>query len=106
METFYEQAGIFFEADGDYEIIVCHGTYDVPMKSTDKGYLYESEEVYDFLVCTICPLLEDYEPGRPLYGFLYPAFSWRSADREAIDVFDRDPEHPQRFLTEAILGRR
>jgi len=106
MEVLYEQIGIFYETMTDYGISVIHGVYDVPMKSTDKGYLYESEIVYDFMICTVCPLLEDYELGKPEYGFLFPAFSYRCGDEGAIDVFNRDPERPQGVLTEILLGER
>ncbi len=106
LEVLYEQIGIFYETAGPFAVSIFHGIYDVPMKSTDKGYLYESEEVYDFMICAVSPQLPDYEIGKPDYGFLFPAFSYRSADREAVDVFDRDPSRPQTFLTEALLGLR
>ena len=106
MEALYEQLGIFYEAAADYGIAVYHGVYDVPMKSTAGEYQYESEVVYDFIICTICPLLPDYELGKPDYGFLFPAFSYRCGDRDSIDIFNRDPDRPQTILTEALLGER
>ena len=106
MEALYEQIGIFYESDGPYGINISIGSYDVPMKSTDGGYLYESEVVYDFMVCAVSPLKGSYEPGKPEYGFLFPAFSYRSGDRDAIDIFNRDPDHPQTMLTEMLLGER
>ncbi len=106
LELLYEQIGIFYEPVSEYGISVIHGVYDVPMKSTDKGYLYESEIVYDFIICTVSPLLPEYELGKPDYGFLFPAFSYRCGDRDAIDVFNRNPDHPQDILTEIILGKR
>ncbi|MDO4619068.1 MAG: DUF4317 family protein [Lachnospiraceae bacterium] len=105
MEVLYEQIGSAYKSYRDYAVAVFHGTYDVPMKSTDHGYLYESEEVYSFIICTVSPLLPDYEIGRPDYGFLFPAFSFRSASPDAIDIFNRDPENPQSKLTNLILGR-
>lgn len=104
METLYEQIGRHYPSPADYAVAVYHGTYDVPMKSTAGDYQYESEEVYDFIIGVISPFSEDYEIGKPVYGFLYPAFSWRSADPGAIDIFEKDPEHPHRELTEAILS--
>lgn len=32
----------------DYAVFLFHGTYDVPLKASDKESLWESEEVYDF----------------------------------------------------------
>ena len=45
--------------------------------ASDKAELWESEEVYPFLMCAICPVSGDYEPGKPEYGFLFPAFKDR-----------------------------
>ncbi|MDO5702750.1 MAG: DUF4317 family protein [Lachnospiraceae bacterium] len=104
METFYEETGKYYTAASPYAIMVYHGTYDVPIKSTAGDYQYESEEVYDFIICTISPVSGDYEIGKPDFGFLYPAFSYRSADRGAVDVYNRKPEFPQTELTRAIMG--
>ena len=65
-ETFYELVGEHYQSIGkDYAVFLFHGTYDVPLKASDKESLWESEEVYDFLVCTISPLEGEYEPGEP-----------------------------------------
>ena len=104
METLYEEIGKYYETYADYAIAVFHGIYDVPMKATAGEYQYESEEIYDFMICAVCPLSGEYEFQRPDYGFLYPAFSYRSADTGAIDIFDRDPGSPQRALSGIILG--
>lgn len=104
MEVLYDVIGEFYVASADYTAAVFHGTYDVPMKATDKGYLYESEEVYDFIICTISPTLPDYEIGRPDFGFLFPAFSFRSGDEGAIDLYTRAPETAQPALVRRILG--
>ena len=72
---------------GPYAIFVFYGSYDIPRKSSAGDYQGESEEVYNYLICAICPLKGEYEPGEPVSGFLYPAFSGRSADTSHIDVF-------------------
>ena len=62
----YELVGEHYQSIGkDYAVFLFHGTYDVPLKASDKESLWESEEVYDFLVCTISPLEGEYEPGEP-----------------------------------------
>ena len=95
--TFYEQIGENLAGppslDNGYAIYVFHGVYDVPLKASDKERLWESEEIYDFLICAVSPLAGDYEPGEPVWGFLYPAFSDRSADPDSIDIFNSDPDH-------------
>ena len=95
--TFYEQIGENLTGpsvlDNGYAIYLFHGSYDIPLKASDKQRLWESEEIYDFLICVISPLAGDYEPGEPVWGFLYPAFSDRSADPDSIDIFNSDPDY-------------
>lgn len=67
-----------------------NGNYDVPLKGADKESQRESEEVYQFLVCAICPLYEDYEIGEPDCGFLFPAFSNRSTDLDGINIYHKN----------------
>lgn len=105
MEVLYEQIGNIYRADHNYAIHVFHGIYDVPKKGRDGASQWESEDVYDFLICAVSPLFEDYETGKPDFGFLFPAFSNRCAFRNAVDVFTRDPDHPQKDLTSLLLGK-
>ena len=40
----------------------------------------ESEEMFEYLICAICPVSGDYEPGEPECGFLFPGiYGWRSS---------------------------
>ena len=66
--------------------------YDVPVKGKDKEWLEGSESVYDFIICTICPVTGDYEAGTPTWGFLYPSFVNRCEDRDHIAVYNLDSE--------------
>lgn len=102
-ETFYELLGEKFRADGDYAVFLFHGTYDVPLKASDKESLWESEEVYEHLICTVSPLVGEYEPGEPEWGFLFPAFSDRSGDVHKIDVFVKREGSPAAGLTGKFL---
>ena len=61
------------------------------------------EEVYDFLIGIFCPLEDDYEPGEPECGFLYPAFKNRSGDGRLIDVFRKELGAAESALLE-LLG--
>ncbi len=106
MDIFYEELGKQYRASSPYGIMVYHGIYDVPMKSTAGEYQYESEEVYDFLICTVSPVSGEYEVGKPDFGFLFPAFSYRSADPGAIDVYNRHPDFPQEELLKLILREK
>lgn len=104
LDVFYELVGEKYHADGDYAVYFYYGNYDVPLKASDKESLWESEEVYSFLICAICPVHGDYEPGEPECGFLFPAFKGRSSDEHRINIFQADDRRPHNeLLTDIIL---
>ena len=90
LDVLYEEFGKRYQAEGTYAIYFFYGSYDVPLKASDKESLWESEEVYQFIICAVCPVSGDYEPGEPGCGFLFPAFRDRSSDIHRIDVFQAD----------------
>lgn len=104
MDTFYDLVMEHYQAEGPYAIFMYHGSYDVPRKGKDKEYQGESEEVYQFLVGTISPQEAYQEPGKPVCGFLFPAFTDHSADTRHINVYQSDVLHPHRELEKNILG--
>ena len=61
--------------------------------------------MYDFIICTVSPMKDKYEPAEPVFGFLYPAFSDRSADQEKIDIFHADSEKIEDGLMYKLLGK-
>lgn len=91
-EVFYELIGQKYRTGQEYAIFLFHGRYDVPLKAADKESLWESEEVYEYLICTIGPLSGEYEPDAPECGFLFPLFSDRSGDIHRIAI-KRRGEH-------------
>ncbi len=103
METFYELVGKHYQSKTPYAVYVFHDRYDVPVKASDKERLGESEEVYEYLIGTVCPLTGEYEPGMPACGFLFPLFSKRSADLHRMAVFDADPAHPKGEMLQRLL---
>ncbi|MDO5136088.1 MAG: DUF4317 family protein [Eubacteriales bacterium] len=94
LDVFYEMFGERYPAVHPYAVCFFSGSYDVPRKAADKERLEESEEVYSFLICSVCPVYGDYQLGQPEYGFLFPAFKDRSQDLDRVNVFQSDPEHP------------
>lgn len=93
--TLYELIGEKYVSTGDYAIVIFQGNYDIPRKGTDKSEQWESEEVYSFLICAICPQVGKQEIGESTCGFLYPSFSDRSADTEHIAVYQGAAGHPE-----------
>ena len=61
MDTFYEIIAEKYQTKNDYAILVFHDRYDIPAKAADKERLGESEEVFEYLICAICPLIWEYE---------------------------------------------
>lgn len=103
LDVFYEKIGGIYKSYGPYAVYFFHGSYDVPRKGMDKESQWESEEVYQFIICAICPVHDDYEPGRPECGFLFPAFTERCANLNGIDIFQADLDHPHMELIREIL---
>lgn len=103
METFYEIVGEHYRTEEDYAVFVFHDRYDVPVKAQDKERMGESEEVYEYLICAICPLTGEYEPGTPMCGFLFPAFVDRSSDSGQVELFSQNGNLGHfRFLEELL----
>lgn len=103
METFYDLTAESYQSDHDYAVFVFHDCYDIPAKAADHERLWESEEVFEYIICAVCPLTGEYEPGDPECGFLFPAFSDRSADLNHVDIFQSDPSYPHLGILK-ILG--
>lgn len=98
MDIFYQQVAAKYKSEKDYAIFVFYGCYDVPVKFADKESLWESEEVYEYLICAISPLVGEYEPGIPVCGFLFPAFIDRSGDENRIAVYQAGAGQIKRYI--------
>lgn len=95
LDTFYDLMIEQYRSDREYAVLFFHDRYDIPVKAADKERLWESEEVFEYLICAVCPLVGEYEPGTPECGFLFPAFTDRSADPDHIAVYDPLRRHPE-----------
>lgn len=102
MDTFYDIVMEHHHADSEYSILVFHDRYDIPAKSSDNERLWESEEVFEYMICAICPLSGEYEPGKPVCGFLFPMFTDRSADQNHIAVFEANADRPHHELWKTL----
>ena len=89
LDIFYELLGERLPAENPWYCFMLYGQYDVPVKGKDKEWIEGSEEVYRYLLCMMGPLAGEYEPGKPEYGFLYPAFRDRTTDEEYINIFEK-----------------
>ena len=123
LDRLYELIIKNYQCEKNYLILLFHDAYDVITKTSDKEKLDESEEVFDYILCAVCPVelskaaLEymadenriaaserDWIVEMPQTGFVYPAFSDRSADVNFVMYYSKNPKdtHPE-FMTE-VLG--
>lgn len=109
--------------EGNYLILLCCDSYDVPFKSKDDVHQSDrSEEVYTYILCTICPVKETkanlhYVPEEKLFhdgamhqmvsapalGFLFPAFDDRATNIYNALYYTRDVKSGQDALVESLF---
>lgn len=104
LDVFYEIMGKTVQSRAPYAVYMFFGNYDVPLLGSDRESQWESEEVYSFLICAVCPVNGEYESGEPTCGFLFPAFKDRSTDIQRINLFQKAGRSPCGI--EAVFGWR
>ena len=122
-ERFYDHIIETYSYPGNYLILLFHDSYDVMVKTTDNMKLDESEEVYKYLVCAICPVnlakpalsyysvenkidsrVRDWIVGVPDNGFIFPAFTDRSTDIHNMMYYTKDANSPKSdFMEEGLF---
>ena len=124
LEEFYDKVIATYEYAENYYIILIHAMYDVPGRSSDNLEMFDaSDEVYEYLVCSICPVslskaglsynaesnciqdrIRDWVVDMPDKGFLFPAFNDRSTDIHGVLYYTKKSEDLQPELIEQLLG--
>lgn len=123
MDRFYDMVIDSYDYAGNYLILVFHDAYDVMTRTTDNNKLDESEEVYEYLLCAICPVslskpglgyradenrigprIRDWVVGVPDTGFVFPAFNDRTTDIHSLLFYTRDTKEPHSEFMEYGLG--
>lgn len=110
--------------EGSYLILLGCDSYDVPFKGKDDiASRDQSDEVYTYLICTICPVKQTkanlhYVPEEKLFhdgamnqmvsspalGFLFPAFNDRATDIYSALYYTHDISVSQDTLIEALFN--
>lgn len=122
-DAFYDLVIENYSYVGNYLILIFHDAYDVMTKTSDNNKLDESEEVYEYLLCAICPVtltkpglgyredenriaprVRDWVVGVPDTGFVFPAFTDRSSDIHSVMFYTRDTKSPHTEFMETGLG--
>ena len=104
METFYDVVMENYYMDSGYAVYMFHDRYDIPAKAADKERLGESEEMFEYLIGVVCPLVGDYEPGEPQWGFLFPMFTDGGGDLNHVGVYQADAEREYPHMLKNVLG--
>ncbi len=103
LEIFYEKTGERYRSDHEYGIFMFHDRYDIPSKAADHVRLGESEEMFEYLICAVCPVTGDYEAGSPECGFIFPSYAKGGALLNCIDIYQADMSCVHRELVEMLL---
>ncbi len=123
LERLYDLIIENYTHTGNYLILVFKDTYDIMSRTSDNMKLDESEEVYEYILVSICPVdlskpglgyredenrigarIRDWIVGAPETGFLFPAFNDRSADIHRADYYIRDAKDSHPEFIEEVLG--
>ena len=123
-DAFFEKIRKDYPIPGKHLLLLAHGVYDVPKKTTDGLVLEDaSENVYSFLLFTLCPVSllkeglcfdqqsdsfisrsEDFVVQKPEISFLYPAFHDRNSDIHELLYRCKKREDSLDSVPESLFG--
>ena len=122
LDTFYKHVIDNFYYVGNYLILLFKDIYDVPAKTKDNFKTGESDEVYEYILCAICPVdlskpalqylegesrigarVRDWIVGMPETGFVFPCFDERSANIHSTLFYSKNTKEPQVDFMEEVL---
>lgn len=123
LDTFYDLVIDTYDHAGNYLIVLFHDAYDVMSRTSDNNNLDESEEVYEYLICAICPVdlskpglgfleeehrigprVRDWVVGAVDTAFLFPAFNDRSTDIHLTLFYTKNTKEPHSEFMANGLG--
>ena len=123
-DAFFEKVRKDYPIPGKHLLLLAHGVYDVPKKTTDGLVLEDaSENVYSFILFALCPVSllkeglcfdqqsdsfisrsEDFVVQKPEISFLYPAFHDRGSDIHELLYRCKKREDSLDSLPETLFG--
>lgn len=123
LDDFYNNIIDNYDYTGNFLILLFHDAYDVITKTSDNSKLDESEEVYEYILCAICPVSlskpglsylpddnrigarsRDWIVEAPANGFIFPAFIDRSSDIHSVIYYTKNAKDTHPELMEDALG--
>lgn len=123
LDDFYSSIINNYDYEGNFLILIFHDAYDIITKTKDNAKLDESEEVYEYILCAICPVelskaglryfeeensiksrTRDWVVEAPSNGFVFPAFINRTTDVNSIMYYTKNAKDTHPELMENVLG--
>ncbi|MCB2353846.1 DUF4317 domain-containing protein [Clostridium estertheticum] len=123
LDNLYDSIIDNYDYTGNFLILFFHDAYDVISKTKDNIKIDESEEVYEYVLCAICPVslsepglryfeeqneikarIRDWVVESPTNGFIFPAFIDRSSDVNSIMYYTKNAKDTHTELMENVLG--
>ena len=123
LDDFYNSIINNYDYEGNFLILIFHDAYDIITKTKDNTKLDESEEVYEYILCAICPVelskaglryfeeensiksrTRDWVVEAPSNGFVFPAFINRTTDVNSIMYYTKNAKDTHPELMENVLG--
>ena len=121
-EELYNKIIKYYGHTNGYLILLFYDIYDVPVVTRDNLVQDDSEDIYRYIICAICPLkLTDPAMGyeekdntfrsverdwivcKPDEGFVYPAFNDRASDEESILYYTSTPQNPDHSFIQNVI---
>lgn len=123
LDDFYKLIIDNYDYTGNFLILVFHDAYDIITKTKDNAKLDESEEVYEYILCAICPVelskaglsyfeedntiksrTRDWGVEVPSNGFVFPAFINRGTDVNSVMYYTKNAKDTHPEIMENVLG--
>ena len=118
LHAFYQKVAESVTIDGEYLVLIGCDVYDVPF----KGGAFNSEEVFRYLLCAICPIKRvkpalEYKTtekevhdsaiaqrlSAPVLGFMFPAFDDRSTNIYNALLYTKDAGDDHEAFVSAVF---
>ena len=123
LEALYDKIIETYQHPNHYLITLFFDKYDIPVKTKDKQKLDDSEEVFHYIICAICPVelttpslgYIDKDTGlaitdrnwivqAPETGFMYPEFNERSTDIHSFLFYTKNAKLPHMEIIADTFG--
>ncbi|MCD8299783.1 MAG: DUF4317 domain-containing protein [Clostridiales bacterium] len=124
LDSFYDRIIETWYHSENYLILLIHGAYDIPAKTTDGIEMDDaSDYVYSFILCCLCPVslskaglcynketnsfqdrIRDWIVEMPEQAFLFPAFNDRNTDIHSLLFYSKNAKEFCPEIIEQFLG--